>query len=262
MFILNKIQKKYYIDKNNAAMNNLNIRNKYYIKDTKTIFVYNLNLNINEILLFNFFSHDCSIIDVKLIKDKISFKSKGLAYIEVIDQKDITNALSLTGKTLVGNNLMIKASESEKNLAWEIQMNHLPEFNSSKEHFRVLKYLSYYSNDFYSNIMIKNLNFYIKEQYIHKLLDLFGHLITIKITNLELDNLSFSVIASFNKKLNLNRIFKKLNGIIILDKSIQIKIIKKEIRENLEYENIIFTDESALTSYSRSQIMNKRLLKR
>ena len=63
-------------------------------------------------------------------------------------------------------------------------------------------------------------------------------MITIKITNLELENSSFSVIASFNKKLNLNKIFKKLNGVIILKKNIEIKIIKNEIKENLEYGNI------------------------
>nr|BAS01598.1 splicing factor cc1-like protein [Lotharella vacuolata] len=234
MFVLSKLKRNYFIDKSNNNISNFIIEKNYSIKNIKTIFVYNLNPDINEILLFRFFSQECSVIDVKLIKDKTSSKSKGLAYIEVINQKDIINALSLTGKTLIGNNLMIKASDSEKNLAWEIQTSHVPGTKSTESNeidFRVMKHLAYYSNSFYSNILIKNISFYIKvnksiykDFYIHKLLSLFGSLVAIKIIDIEIKNSTFSIIASFSKKLDINEIFKKINGITILGKIIHIDL--------------------------------------
>lgn len=59
-----------------------------------------------------------------------------------------------------------------------------------------------------------------------------------QITNLELKNFSFSIIASFTKKLNLNKIINKLGGIIILGKIISIKLLNNEIEENLKATNI------------------------
>lgn len=41
-------------------------------------------------------------------------------------------------------------------------MDYLSEIKLHKEKDRVIKYLSYYSNDFYSNVLINNMNFFIK----------------------------------------------------------------------------------------------------
>lgn len=90
-------------------------------KDTRTIFAYNLNLKADERDLFDFFSKAGKVTDVKIIMDRNTRKSKGFAYIEFDKQEDVLNALTLTGQLLLGQAVMVKASEAEKNLAWEAQ---------------------------------------------------------------------------------------------------------------------------------------------
>ncbi|KAK9823650.1 hypothetical protein WJX72_004426 [[Myrmecia] bisecta] len=88
-------------------------------RDTRTVFAYNLNLRAEERDLFQFFSKAGKVLDVRIITDRNTRKSKGFAYIEFAKREDIVNALALTGQMLMGQAVMVKSSEAEKNLAWE-----------------------------------------------------------------------------------------------------------------------------------------------
>lgn len=88
-------------------------------RDTRTVFAYNLNLKADERDIFTFFSTAGTVVDVKIITDRHTRRSKGFAYIELAKQDDVLNALALTGQVLMGQAVMVKASEAEKNLAWE-----------------------------------------------------------------------------------------------------------------------------------------------
>ncbi|GMH41513.1 hypothetical protein BSKO_09423 [Bryopsis sp. KO-2023] len=90
-------------------------------RDTRTIFAYNLNLKAEDRDIYEFFSKAGKVIDVKIIMDRNTRKSKGFAYVEFENQEDVLNALALTGQVLMGQAVMVKASEAEKNLAWEAQ---------------------------------------------------------------------------------------------------------------------------------------------
>lgn len=50
-------------------------------------------------------------MDVKIIMDRNTRKSKGFAYVEFEKQEDVLNALALTGQVLMGQAVMVKASE-------------------------------------------------------------------------------------------------------------------------------------------------------
>lgn len=88
---------------------------------TRTVFAYNLNIKAEERDLYEFFSKAGTVTDIRLIMDRNTRKSKGLAYIEFAKQEEVFNALALTGHPLLGQAVMVKASEAEKNLAWEAQ---------------------------------------------------------------------------------------------------------------------------------------------
>lgn len=90
-------------------------------RDTRTVFAYNLNLKADERDIYEFFSRAGKVVDVKVITDRNTKKSKGFAYIEYAKQEETLNALALTGQTLLGQAVMVKSSEAEKNLAWEAQ---------------------------------------------------------------------------------------------------------------------------------------------
>lgn len=51
-------------------------------RDTRTVFAYNLNLKAEERDLFEFFSKAGKVVDVKIIMDRNTRKSKGFSYIE------------------------------------------------------------------------------------------------------------------------------------------------------------------------------------
>ena len=63
-------------------------------------------------------------MDIKIIRDKHTGRSKGFAYIEMERKEDVIGALSLTGQLLQGQPVMVKMSEAEKNLAWEAAEQH------------------------------------------------------------------------------------------------------------------------------------------
>ncbi|KAL6766538.1 hypothetical protein ACKKBG_A36425 [Auxenochlorella protothecoides x Auxenochlorella symbiontica] len=88
-------------------------------RDMRTIFAYNLALRAEEQDLFGFFVAAGPLNDIKIIRDRASGRSKGVAYVEYQRKEDVMAALALTGRPLLGQAVMVKMSEAEKNLAWE-----------------------------------------------------------------------------------------------------------------------------------------------
>ena len=85
----------------------------------RTVQVYNLNLRADERDIFEFFRPAGDIVDIRIIKDRISRKSKGFAYVEFKERESVMAALGLSQQPLMGQPVMVKMSEAEKNLAWE-----------------------------------------------------------------------------------------------------------------------------------------------
>ncbi|KAL4447210.1 hypothetical protein ABPG77_007243 [Micractinium sp. CCAP 211/92] len=88
-------------------------------RDARTVFAFNLPLRAEEKEIFQFFIRAGPLNDIKIITDKTTGRSKGFAYIEFQRKEDVINALALTGQMLMGQPVMVKMSEAEKNLAWE-----------------------------------------------------------------------------------------------------------------------------------------------
>ncbi|KDD71292.1 hypothetical protein H632_c5363p0, partial [Helicosporidium sp. ATCC 50920] len=90
-------------------------------RDLRTVFAYNLPLRAEERELFAFFAAAGPLSDIKIIRDRGSGRSKGVAYVEYERRADVVSAMSLSGRPLLGQPVMVKMSEAEKNLAWEAQ---------------------------------------------------------------------------------------------------------------------------------------------
>lgn len=84
----------------------------------RTVQVYNLNLKASERDLFQFFVQAGPLVDIKIIKDRMSGRSKGFAYVEFEKRESVTVALGMSGQDLMGQAVMVKPSEAEKNVAW------------------------------------------------------------------------------------------------------------------------------------------------
>lgn len=90
-------------------------------RSTRTAFAYNLNLKADERDIYQLFAKVGKVVDIKLITDKTTKRSKGFAYIEFSKVEEVLAAVALTGTVFMGQAIMVKSSEHEKNLAWEAQ---------------------------------------------------------------------------------------------------------------------------------------------
>ena len=90
-------------------------------RDTRTVFAYNVSTKADERDLFEFFTQAGTVLDVRIIYDRNTPRSKGMAYVEMKAREDVAAALALSGTTLRGQMVMVKASEAEKNVAWEAE---------------------------------------------------------------------------------------------------------------------------------------------
>jgi len=74
-----------------------------------------LSIRITAQDLFDFFSTVGKVNEVKIIYEKFTRKSKGIAYVELRHQEAVSQAISLTGQKLLGAPILIVASQAEKN---------------------------------------------------------------------------------------------------------------------------------------------------
>ncbi|KAL9256802.1 RNA-binding protein 39-like protein [Drosera capensis] len=85
-------------------------------RDQRTVFAYQMPLKATERDVYEFFSKAGKVRDVRLIMDRNSRRSKGVGYIEFYDVMSVPMAIALTGQQLLGQPVMVKPSEAEKNL--------------------------------------------------------------------------------------------------------------------------------------------------
>ncbi|OMO55905.1 hypothetical protein CCACVL1_26916 [Corchorus capsularis] len=85
-------------------------------RDQRTVFAYQMPLKASERDVYEFFSKAGKVRDVRLIMDRNSRRSKGVGYIEFYEAMSVPMAIALSGQLLLGQPVMVKPSEAEKNL--------------------------------------------------------------------------------------------------------------------------------------------------
>ncbi|KAK6159598.1 hypothetical protein DH2020_006912 [Rehmannia glutinosa] len=85
-------------------------------RDQRTVFAYQISLKAGERDVYEFFSRAGKVRDVQLIMDRNTRRSKGVGYIEFYDVMSVPMAIALSGQPLLGQPVMVKPSEAEKNL--------------------------------------------------------------------------------------------------------------------------------------------------
>uniref|UniRef100_A0A096LW36 RNA binding motif protein 39a n=1 Tax=Poecilia formosa TaxID=48698 RepID=A0A096LW36_POEFO len=86
-------------------------------RDARTVFCMQLAARIRPRDLEEFFSAVGKVRDVRMISDRNSRRSKGIAYIEFVEASSVPLAIGLTGQRLLGVPIIVQASQVEKNRA-------------------------------------------------------------------------------------------------------------------------------------------------
>jgi len=84
-------------------------------RDERTVFCMQLSQRIRSRDLEEFFSAVGKVREVKLIADKHSKRSKGIAYVEFRNMESVPLALGLNGQKLLGVPIIVQPTQSEKN---------------------------------------------------------------------------------------------------------------------------------------------------
>uniref|UniRef100_H3CI21 RNA binding motif protein 39a n=1 Tax=Tetraodon nigroviridis TaxID=99883 RepID=H3CI21_TETNG len=83
-------------------------------RDARTVFCMQLAARRPRDLE-DFFSAVGKVRDVRMISDRSSRRSKGIAYIEFVEASSVPLAIGLTGQRLLGVPIIVQASQAEKN---------------------------------------------------------------------------------------------------------------------------------------------------
>ncbi|XP_035768439.1 RNA-binding protein 39-like [Neolamprologus brichardi] len=82
-------------------------------RDARTVFCMQLAARIRPRDLEEFFSAVGKVRDVRMISDRNSRRSKGIAYIEFVEASSVPLAIGLTGQRLLGVPIIVQASQSD-----------------------------------------------------------------------------------------------------------------------------------------------------
>ncbi|XP_066499716.1 RNA-binding protein 39b [Hoplias malabaricus] len=92
-------------------------------RDARTVFCMQLAARIKPRDLEDFFSAVGKVRDVRMISDRNSRRSKGIAYVEFVEATSVPLAIGLTGQRLLGVPIIVQASQAEKNRAAAAALN-------------------------------------------------------------------------------------------------------------------------------------------
>ncbi|RKP11356.1 hypothetical protein BJ684DRAFT_13033, partial [Piptocephalis cylindrospora] len=84
-------------------------------REFRTVFVMQLAQRLTNEELGEFFTQAGRVKGAKIVIDKITRRSKGVAYVEFYEQESVAKALELTDQKLLGIPVIVQPSEAEKN---------------------------------------------------------------------------------------------------------------------------------------------------
>lgn len=86
-------------------------------RDQRTVFAAQIHPKNEEREIFEFFSEVGKVVDIQLIRDTRTYKSKGLAYVEFEDRRSVPHALALSGRNLNGYPVLVQMTQSDRGYA-------------------------------------------------------------------------------------------------------------------------------------------------
>jgi len=172
----------------------------------RTVFGANIHPKVDEFEIFEFFSEVGKVLDIQLLRDSRSFRSKGLCYVEFEEVAQIPAALSLNGKQLGGYPIVVQLTQGEKNIAAQIA-NDAANSQSS------------------ISLKISNLPLKVHEEDLRPVFEAFGDLEDLYLKRSK-DNNTREGYVEFAKQSEGIAAFQQLNGLEILDAKMKLETEK------------------------------------
>ncbi|KAL5171321.1 Squamous cell carcinoma antigen recognized by T-cells 3 [Glycine soja] len=101
------------IDDNPSEQQFNHEKNRAY-SDQCTVFISNLHPTANYEHIRNFFGDDGGIVAIRILHDKFTGKSRGLAYVDFLDEEHLAAAIAKNRQKLIGKKLSIARSDPKR----------------------------------------------------------------------------------------------------------------------------------------------------
>ncbi|MED6113486.1 hypothetical protein PIB30_071256 [Stylosanthes scabra] len=100
--------------RNNKSDDNLPPKESKTYSDQCTAFISNLNLKANYEHIRNFFSDVGGVVAIRILNDKFTGQSRGLAYVDFVDHEHLSAALAKSKQKLLGKRLSVLRSDPKR----------------------------------------------------------------------------------------------------------------------------------------------------
>jgi RNA-binding protein 39 len=170
-------------------------------RDRRTVFVQQLAAKLQEKDLYDFMTRVGKVRQVRIVRDRVSGRSKGFGYVEYYEEQSVPLAILMSGEKLLGLPILISYTETEKNRRAEVE--------AANRHHRL------YDAE-YCQIQIKNVPGHIKEDRLRILLQPYGHLESVSMRkdteNTNVSQFTWVVQVVFKSHKNAKRAVEELHG--------------------------------------------------
>ncbi len=229
-------------------------------RDRRTVFVRQLAQRVRSADLHAFFSRAGGVRDARLVYDRISGRSKGIGYVEFVDEQAVKKALAMNGERLCGIPVIVELTETEKNrLAEEAA-------EASRRQSNPAPVSSNYSSSFYNStkVFVGGLHPSLGEPDIRRVFEPFGDIESVQMTT------EGSAHIRFRTSSDAAMAVDQMNGFLLANRPIRVGILRERSdgTSTVQYGKVgeVFTsnnlDDSetqglTLTAQKRADLMRK-----
>lgn len=178
-------------------------------RDQRTIFAAQIHPKNEEREIFEFFSEVGKVVDIQLIRDTRTLKSKGLAYVEFEDRRSVPHALALSGRNLNGYPVLVQMTQAERGIAAP------PTLVSSNA-----------GAEKQGTLFVKNINSKLSKEDIEPIFTAFGEVRSIQVSKGD-DGLS-EALVEFRRHAEAATAMTQLNGLEVVGYKFEIKFANEK----------------------------------
>jgi RNA-binding protein 39 len=189
--------------------------------------------------LEEFFQKVGQVCDVKMISDRNSRRSKGIAYVEFYDENSVLPALALTGQKLVGVPIIVQPTMAEKNRL-AAQAQNLKKAEGPRK------------------LYVGSLHYSINESILKTIFEPFGAVDKIQLMRDENGLSKGYAFVEFSDSECAERAFSNMNGVELAGRPLKINNVTERDTTAMEYLDGEDTDIGVgMTPAARAQLMAK-----
>jgi RNA-binding protein 39 len=189
--------------------------------------------------LEEFFQKVGQVCDVKMISDRNSRRSKGIAYVEFYDENSVLPALSLTGQKLFGVPIIVQPTMAEKNRL-AAQAQNLKKAEGPRK------------------LYVGSLHYSINESILKTIFEPFGAVDKIQLMRDENGLSKGYAFVEFSDSECAERAFSNMNGVELAGRPLKINNVTERDTTAMEYLDGEDTDIGVgMTPAARAQLMAK-----